>query len=172
MIAAVTWGLFGVGYYPTGSMRWYCHVWRLRRALAPVLSGCVLWCCCPSQSSLMRAEKQQKQMELPVGLWEDSGRARAMVAGGSLCHVVVCLLCPLVISASPAWWSSRRALACQLNMGPESTLKVHPSPRASLLLPSSIFSPLSSYHSAANTLPCNPLCSWLLTQGDSQCRIH
>lgn len=27
----------------------------------------------------MRAEEQQKQMELPVGLWEDSGRARAAV---------------------------------------------------------------------------------------------
>lgn len=38
--------------------------------------------------------------------------------------MVVCLLCPLVISASPTWWSSRRALACQLKMGPQSTPRV------------------------------------------------
>lgn len=38
--------------------------------------------------------------------------------------MVVCLFCPLVISASPTWWSSRHALACQLKMGPQSTLRV------------------------------------------------
>lgn len=76
--------------------------------------------------------------------------------------MVPCPLCPLVISASPAWWSSRHALACQLKMGPQSTLKVPPSPQASpflLSLLSSSFtlflslspSPLSSYQSPANT---------------------
>ena len=49
------------------------------QGLAPVLSGCVLQCYHPSQLLLMRAEEQQKQMELPVGLWEDSGRARTAV---------------------------------------------------------------------------------------------
>lgn len=127
------------------------------QGLAPVLSGCVVWCRCPSQPALMRAEEQQKQMELPVGLWEDSGRARTTGAGGSRCHVVACLLCPLVISASPAWWSSRRALACQLNMGPQSTPKVPPSPQASLFLPSS-FSPLLFLHITLQPTPCCAFC--------------
>lgn len=42
--------------------------------------------------------------------------------------MVACLLCPLVISASPSWWSPRRSLACQLNTGPQTTLKVLPGP--------------------------------------------
>lgn len=107
--------------------------------------------------SLMSAEKQQKQMELPVGLWEDSGRARTPVVGGSSYHVVVCLLCPLVISARPVWWSSRRSLACQLSLGPQSTLKVHPSPRASIFLPSP-FLHLNSFF-----ILCILLCSHFLT---------
>ena len=127
------------------------------QGLAPVLSGCVVWCWCPNQPSLMRVEEQQKQMELPVGLWEDSGTARRTAVGGSWCHVVACPLCPLVISASPAWWSSKHTLACQLKMGPQSTLKVPPSPQASPFLPSliffflsSLFLPLSSQHPATH----------------------
>lgn len=132
----------------------HCHV-RHIHSLAPVLSGCVLRGCCLSQHSLMRAEKQQKQMELPVGLWEDSGRAGTAVVGGSQCHVVACRLCPLVISASPAWWSSRRSLACQLNMGPQSALKVHPNPRA--CLPSFLFFP-SSFFISLQPTPCHAGC--------------
>lgn len=56
-------GIFaGLGTYPV----WVCFVVPL-----------------PSQSFLMRAEEQQKQMELPVGLWEHSGRARTTVVGGN-----------------------------------------------------------------------------------------
>lgn len=140
-----------------------CHVWDNRRAWHLSCLGVFLHGCSLSQPSVMRAEKQQKQMEWPVGLWEDSGRAGTAVVEGSECHVVVCLLCPLVISASAAWWSSRRSLACQLNSGPQSTLKVHPNPRASVFLPSSSLASLSPHRSPANTLPCVLLCSHLLT---------
>lgn len=150
----------------------HCHVWHICRAWHLSCLGVFFCCWCPSQPSLMRAEEQQKQMELPVGWWEDSGTARTTAVGGSECHVVACPFCPLVISASPAWWSSRRALACQLKMGPQSTLKVPPSPQASPFLPSSFFSPFSSYHSPANTLPRSLLCSCFLTQEDSLHRIH
>lgn len=53
----------------------HCHIWHIWRTWH--LSCLSVFC--PSQSSLMRAEEQQKQMELPVGLWEDSGRARMVV---------------------------------------------------------------------------------------------
>lgn len=69
---------------------------------------------------------------------------------------MACPLCPLVISASPAWWSSRHALACQLNMGPQSTLKVSSCPRGFSLPPfifllSSFFISLSSQHPATHS---------------------
>lgn len=90
-------------------------------------------------------------MEWPVGWWEGSGRAGTAVVGGSSCHVVACLLCPLVISASPSWWSSRRSLACQLNTGPQTTLKVLPGPGRPLHPP--------PHHSWAVIIPFLLLCS-------------
>lgn len=61
----------------------HCHVWHICRAWHLSCLGVFLWYWCPSQPSLMRAEEQQKQMELPVGLWEDSGTARTTAVGGS-----------------------------------------------------------------------------------------
>ena len=66
----------------------------LLQGLAPVLSGCVFQRCRPRQPFLMRADEQQKQMEWPVGLWEDSGRARTAVWE----------------EASAMWWRARFAL--------------------------------------------------------------
>lgn len=128
-----------------------------------------MWCWCPSQPSLMRAEEPQKQMELPVGPWEDSGAARTTTVGGSSCHVVACPLCPLVISASPAWWSSRRT-GLPIKDGPTVNPEGSSEP-TSLSLPSFLpfilhlfsVSRHSSNQSPANTLPRILLCSHFLT---------
>lgn len=91
------------------------------------------------------------------GLW-DGGKAQEGL-GRQLWEearrVVACRLCPLVVSAIPAWWSSRRLLACQLKTGPQTSLEVLPGPGASDFLHP--FFP--SHHSRAIAIPRRLLCS-------------
>lgn len=95
------------------------------------LGTCPVWVCSavllPQPDLLNESTRTTEADGIACGIL---GRLRKRVAGwfGSelvQCgDVVACPFCPLVISAGLAWWSSKRTLACQLKMGPESSLKV------------------------------------------------
>lgn len=118
---------------------------------------------------LMRAERREADgmacgMEGGLGKGWDGGCGRKLVPCGGAGSAL------WSFSTGPAWWWSRRLLACQLNTGSQTGLKVLPGPGAAIFLhrffPALPFGPSSSHafcfvhRSKAFFPPSFPLIFW------------